>query len=140
VAVENLIPLFYAINLKLYSRVITVQVHTFSNKLGAISKFWVPQQWQDASSKLRIYKYLAPHKTWCLGFVRPWVAVCITSFNIQKLCMLPHSVSEFHMICTFNIDCSLNSANCSAFIMGMEFVLCEVGSKYTLYSAENFSC
>jgi hypothetical protein len=73
--------------------------------------------------------------TWCLGVVHLWVTVCITSFNIQKLCLLAHSVSEFYMILLFNIDYSLNSVSCLAFIMGMDIVLCEVGTEYTLYSA-----
>jgi len=70
-----------------------------------------------------------------LGFLHPKVTVCITSFDIQKLCMLSCNVHKCCMILTFNII-SLNSINCLAFIMGIEFVLCETGNEYMLYSED----
>jgi hypothetical protein len=76
------------------------------------------------------------------GALVPWVVSRAATYkqrrqikvNIQKLCMLSCNMYECCMILTFNII-SLNSIS---FTIGMEFVFCEIGNEYTLYSEDKF--
>jgi len=52
--------------------IFTPQVHKFSNNLGSIPKFWVPERRCEASSALRTLKHYAPpYKTCYPGNMAP---------------------------------------------------------------------